>query len=39
MISRALHLEHGNVAGAARRLGISRSTIYRKICRYGVSIR
>jgi transcriptional regulator of acetoin/glycerol metabolism len=35
-ISRALQHEQGNLAGAARRLGISRSTIYRKICRYGI---
>lgn len=35
-ILRALDHEHGNLAGAARRLGVSRSTIYRKICRYGV---
>lgn len=34
-ILRALHHEHGNMAAAARRLGVSRSTIYRKICRYG----
>nr|WP_294507643.1 sigma-54-dependent Fis family transcriptional regulator [uncultured Rhodopila sp.] len=33
-ISRALQHEHGNVAGAARRLGISRSTIYRKMNQY-----
>jgi sigma-54 dependent transcriptional regulator, acetoin dehydrogenase operon transcriptional activator AcoR len=35
-IRRALHHEHGNLAGAARRLGVSRSTIYRKMCRYGL---
>ncbi len=36
-ILRALHHEQGNVAGAARRLGVSRSTIYRKICRHGLA--
>jgi transcriptional regulator of acetoin/glycerol metabolism len=35
-ILRAIDNEHGNVAGAARRLGIARSTIYRKIVRYGL---
>jgi transcriptional regulator with PAS, ATPase and Fis domain len=35
-ILRAIDHEHGNVAGAARRLGVSRSTIYRKMCRYGL---
>ena len=34
-ILRAVHHEHGNLAAAARRLGVSRSTIYRKIGRYG----
>jgi DNA-binding NtrC family response regulator len=37
-ILRALHHEHGNLAAAARRLGVSRSTIYRKICRYGLDV-
>jgi transcriptional regulator of acetoin/glycerol metabolism len=36
-ILRALEHENGNLAGAARRLGISRSTIYRKMCRYGLA--
>jgi sigma-54 dependent transcriptional regulator, acetoin dehydrogenase operon transcriptional activator AcoR len=36
-IRRALCHEHGNLAGAARRLGVSRSTIYRKIFRYGLA--
>jgi transcriptional regulator of acetoin/glycerol metabolism len=35
-IRRALQQEKGNLAGAARRLGISRSTIYRKMLRYGL---
>lgn len=35
-ILRAIDNEHGNVAGAARRLGIARSTIYRKMVRYGL---
>ena len=35
-ILRALQQEKGNLAGAARRLGISRSTIYRKMVRYGL---
>ena len=35
-IERALAHEHGNLAGAARRLGISRSTLYRKLGRYGL---
>jgi transcriptional regulator of acetoin/glycerol metabolism len=35
-IARALNHEKGNLAGAARRLGISRSTIYRKMSRYGL---
>ena len=34
-ILRAMTSEKGNVAGAARRLGISRSTLYRKLGRYG----
>jgi sigma-54 dependent transcriptional regulator, acetoin dehydrogenase operon transcriptional activator AcoR len=37
-ILRALHHEHGNLAAAARRLGVSRSTIYRKICRHGLEM-
>lgn len=37
-IVRALHHEHGNLAGAARRLGVSRSTLYRKICRYRLEV-
>lgn len=36
-IERTLHDEHGNLAATARRLGVSRSTIYRKIGRYGLS--
>lgn len=35
-ILQALNHEHGNMAGAARRLGVSRSTIYRKMVRYGM---
>jgi transcriptional regulator with PAS, ATPase and Fis domain len=35
-ILRAIDHEHGNVAGAARRLGVARSTIYRKMVRYGL---
>jgi transcriptional regulator of acetoin/glycerol metabolism len=38
-ILRAIDHEHGNVAGAARRLGVSRSTIYRKMLRYGLDSR
>jgi transcriptional regulator of acetoin/glycerol metabolism len=38
-IAHALRHEQGNLAGAARRLGISRSTIYRKLCRYGLDQR
>jgi DNA-binding NtrC family response regulator len=38
-ILRAVANERGNVAGAARRLGISRSTIYRKMCQYGLETR
>jgi transcriptional regulator of acetoin/glycerol metabolism len=37
-IVRALQHEKGNLAGAARRLGISRSTIYRKMGRYGLDL-
>ena len=37
-ILRALHHEHGNLTAAARRLGVSRSTIYRKMCRYGLDV-
>jgi transcriptional regulator of acetoin/glycerol metabolism len=36
MIARALRKAHGNMAGASRLLGISRSTLYRKIERYGL---
>jgi transcriptional regulator of acetoin/glycerol metabolism len=36
-ILRALDHEGGNLAGVARRLGISRSTLYRKICRHGLT--
>ena len=35
-IARALSHAQGNIADAARRLGISRSTLYRKIGRYGL---
>jgi transcriptional regulator of acetoin/glycerol metabolism len=35
-IVRSLQQAHGNVAVAARSLGISRSTLYRKIGRYGL---
>jgi transcriptional regulator with PAS, ATPase and Fis domain len=38
-ILRAIDYEHGNVAAASRHLGISRSTIYRKMLRYGLGIR
>ena len=34
MIMQALLAEHGNLAGAARTLGIARSTLYRKLGRY-----
>jgi transcriptional regulator of acetoin/glycerol metabolism len=33
-IVRAVHNAHGNLAQAARALGISRSTLYRKVERY-----
>jgi transcriptional regulator with PAS, ATPase and Fis domain len=36
VILRAINNEHGNIASAARRLGIARSTIYRKMVRYGL---
>ena len=36
-ILHALRHERGNLAAAARRLGVSRSTIYRKIGRYGTA--
>jgi transcriptional regulator with PAS, ATPase and Fis domain len=35
MILHAMAAEHGNLARAARALGISRSTLYRKLERYG----
>ncbi len=35
-IVRAVDHEQGNLAAAARRLGVSRSTIYRKMSRYGL---
>jgi transcriptional regulator of acetoin/glycerol metabolism len=38
MILRAMKSEHGNLAGAARTLGISRSTLYRKLGRYGMAM-
>jgi transcriptional regulator with PAS, ATPase and Fis domain len=38
MILRAMKSEHGNLAGAARLLGISRSTLYRKLGRYGLDM-
>ncbi len=38
-ILRALDHERGNLASAARRLGVSRSTIYRKMVRYGLETR
>jgi sigma-54 dependent transcriptional regulator, acetoin dehydrogenase operon transcriptional activator AcoR len=38
-IVRALDHEHGNLAAAARRLGVSRSTIYRKMSHYGLNVR
>jgi transcriptional regulator of acetoin/glycerol metabolism len=36
-IARAIAQSHANLAEAARRLGISRSTLYRKMERYGLS--
>ena len=35
-VARALRQAHGNIAGAARLLQISRSTLYRKIERHGL---
>jgi len=35
-IRQALHITDGNITEAANRLGISRSTIYRKLQEYGV---
>jgi transcriptional regulator with PAS, ATPase and Fis domain len=36
LIRRALELHKGNMAAAARHLGISRATVYRKIKRFGL---
>ncbi len=38
MMERALAAAQGNVAAAARRLGVSRSTLYRKAARFGLAI-
>jgi transcriptional regulator of acetoin/glycerol metabolism len=35
---RAIAETHGNVSEACRRLGIGRSTFYRKARRYGISL-
>jgi transcriptional regulator of acetoin/glycerol metabolism len=35
-ITRTIQSVHGNLAQAARHLGISRSTLYRKVERYGL---
>jgi DNA-binding NtrC family response regulator len=37
MILRAMRSARGNLAEAARLLGISRSTLYRKLARYGLA--
>lgn len=37
-IRRALADNAGNVAAAARRLGVSRSTLYRKAARFGIAL-
>jgi transcriptional regulator of acetoin/glycerol metabolism len=34
MIQRTLEAENGNISAAARRLGISRNTLYRKLGRF-----
>jgi transcriptional regulator of acetoin/glycerol metabolism len=36
VVLRAMKAERGNLASAARALGISRSTLYRKLARYGL---
>ena len=38
MIAQAIGRSHANLAEAARSLGISRSTLYRKMERYGLSV-
>jgi transcriptional regulator of acetoin/glycerol metabolism len=38
MIRRALESERGRVARAAEALGISRSSLYEKIRRYGIVV-
>jgi transcriptional regulator of acetoin/glycerol metabolism len=35
-VSRALEKHHGNYSNAARELGISRTTLYLKIKKYGL---
>jgi transcriptional regulator of acetoin/glycerol metabolism len=37
-IARVLREEHGRVQVAARRLGIGRSSLYKKIKDYGIAI-
>ncbi len=38
LIERALAEEHGNVEQAAARLGISRSSLYQRIQKYGIIV-
>ncbi|MFO0727614.1 MAG: sigma-54 dependent transcriptional regulator [Myxococcota bacterium] len=38
LLLRAIAETHGNVSEACRRLGIGRSTFYRKVRRYGISL-
>ena len=37
LIRQALNITEGNITEAANRLGVSRSTIYRKLQEYGIS--
>jgi transcriptional regulator of acetoin/glycerol metabolism len=39
MVLAALHHENGNVSQAARTLGISRATLYRRLSAYGSDAR